>query len=131
MEDTAAVVREMDAHRTAARGASEKPEGPNELARRIGSVAEFVRRRLAGDYSVDEFGFDPHFTDAVVMPVLRTLFRSWFRVDVGGVENLPETGAALVVEPGSPVTVPGVPVVPGIVGAVGSRAGAGAALPGG
>ena len=31
------------------------------------------------------------------MPLLRTLFKSWFRVDVSGIENLPETGAALVV----------------------------------
>jgi 1-acyl-sn-glycerol-3-phosphate acyltransferase len=96
-EDKTAVVREIDAHRTAGTGVPEKPEGPNEFARRISGVAEFVRRRLAGDYSVDEFGFDPHFTDAIVMPVLRTLFTSWFRVDVTGIENLPETGAALVV----------------------------------
>ncbi|MGB8504781.1 lysophospholipid acyltransferase family protein [Mycobacterium sp.] len=97
-EDIAAVVREIDAHRsTAASGAPEQPEEPNELARRIGAVAEFMRRRFTGDYDVDEFGFDPHFNDAVVMPVLRTLFASWFRVDVTGVENLPETGAALVV----------------------------------
>ena len=41
---------------------------------------------------MDEFGFDPHFTDAVAMPLLRTLFRSWFRVDVSGVENLPRPG---------------------------------------
>ena len=97
-EDIAAVVREIDPHRsTAASGAPEQPEEPNELARRIGGVAEFMRRRFTGDYDVDEFGFDPHFNDAVVMPVLRTLFASWFRVDVTGVENLPETGAALVV----------------------------------
>ena len=96
-EDMAAVVREMGAHRTAASGASEKPEGPNELARRIGAVAEFVRRRLAGDYRVDEFGFDPHFTDAIVMPLLRPVFTSWFRVDVTGVNNLPQSGGALVV----------------------------------
>ena len=97
-EDIAAVVREIDAHRSAAQGgASEKPEEPNELARRVVAVADFMRRRLTGDYSVDEFGFDPHFNDAVVMPMLRTLFRSWFRVDVTGVGNLPKKGAALVV----------------------------------
>jgi 1-acyl-sn-glycerol-3-phosphate acyltransferase len=95
-EDMAAVVREIDAHRTAS-GAPQKPEEPNELARRIATVAEFVRRRLTGDYSVDEFGFDPHFTDAIVMPLLRTMFSSWFRVDVTGIENLPKTGAALIV----------------------------------
>ena len=40
----------------------------------ISSVAEFVRRRLAGDYSVDEFGYDPHFADAIWLPLLRPLF---------------------------------------------------------
>ncbi len=95
-EDIVAVVREIEERRNdaAARPAREEP---NELARRVAAVAEFLRRRLTGDYPVDEFGFDPHFTDAIVMPLLRTLFRSWFRVDVGGIENLPETGAALVV----------------------------------
>lgn len=97
-EEMAAVVREIDAHRsTAAGSAPEQPDEPNDLARRIGAVADFMRRRFTGDYDVDEFGFDPHFNDAVVMPVLRTLFTSWFRVEVTGVENLPETGAALVV----------------------------------
>jgi 1-acyl-sn-glycerol-3-phosphate acyltransferase len=96
-EDIAAVVHEMDTARAAASGTPETPEEPNDLARRIGAIADFVRRRLTGDYSVDEFGFDPHFTDAVVMPVLRTVFTSWFRVDVTGIENLPDTGAALVV----------------------------------
>ncbi len=56
-----------------------------------------MRRRLTGDYAVDEFGFDPHFTDAVVLPVLRRMFTSWFRVEVKGIENLPQSGAALVV----------------------------------
>ena len=96
-DDMAAVVREIDAHRSAAAGGAPAPEEPNELARRIGAIAEFVRRRLTGDYSVDEFGFDPHFNDAIVRPLLRFFFRSWFRVEVSGVENLPETGAALVV----------------------------------
>jgi 1-acyl-sn-glycerol-3-phosphate acyltransferase len=96
-EEMTAVVREMDAHRSAAGGAPEKPEEPNELARRIGGIAAFVRRRLTGDYSVDEFGFDPHFTDAIVMPLLRTVFTSWFRVDVTGIHNLPQSGGALVV----------------------------------
>ncbi len=93
-EDIAAVVGEIDGRRVGAGGA---PDGPNDLARRIGAVAEFVRRRLTGDYSVDEFGFDQHFNDSVVMPLLRTMFTSWFRVEVSGVQNLPQTGPALVV----------------------------------
>lgn len=93
-EQLAAVVGEIDPHRGADTAA---PEPPNELAQRISAVADFIRRRFAGDYSVDEFGFDPHFNEGVILPLLRPLFRSWFRVEVSGVENLPDTGAALVV----------------------------------
>src|SRR6516162_2039374 len=96
-EQVAAVVREIDEHRRAAGGTSAAEAPLNELAQRVASVAEFLRHRLTGDYSVDEFGFDPHFNDAIVRPLLRFFFRSWFRVEVSGVENLPETGAALVV----------------------------------
>lgn len=63
----------------------------------IASTAEFFRRRMAGDYDVDEFGFDPHFADHIVMPMLRPLFEKWFRVEVSGIENIPLTGGALVV----------------------------------
>ncbi|HUO40100.1 MAG TPA: lysophospholipid acyltransferase family protein, partial [Mycobacterium sp.] len=78
-------------------GADRRGEEPTELARRVGAVAEFVRRRLTGDYAVDEFGFDPLFNDVVVMPLLRPLFSGWFRVEVSGIDNLPATGPALVV----------------------------------
>jgi 1-acyl-sn-glycerol-3-phosphate acyltransferase len=94
-DQLAAVVAEIDQHRGG--GAGGGAEAPNELAARIAVAAEFVRRRLTGDYRVDEFGFDPHFTDAIVMPVLRRLFSSWFRVEVSGIENVPAAGAALVV----------------------------------
>ncbi|MCV7402298.1 acyltransferase family protein [Mycobacterium fragae] len=96
-EQIAAVVREIDRHRRVAGGKPAAEEPTNELAQRVSAVADFVRHRLAGDYSVDEFGFDPHFNDAIVRPVLRWFFKSWFRVEVSGVENLPDKGAALVV----------------------------------
>lgn len=67
------------------------------LIGRITDTAEFVRRRMTGDYEVDDFGFDPHFADNVVMPVLRPLFDKWFRVEVRGIENIPADGSALVV----------------------------------
>ena len=75
------------------------------LAQRLGvdgwdsleEVAAFVRSRLAGDYAVDEFGFDPELTIRVYLPVLRLLAQSWFRVEVRGAENIPTTGAALLV----------------------------------
>src|ERR1700759_4556981 len=96
-DQIAAVVREIDQHRRTAGGKSETQESSNELAHKVSAVAEFLRLRLTGDYSVDEFGFDPHFNDAIVRPLLRFFFKSWFRVEVSGVENLPESGAALVV----------------------------------
>ena len=52
---------------------------------------------MTGDYVVDEFGFDPHLNNAIFLPLLRVFFKSWFRVEVSGIENLPDTGAALVV----------------------------------
>jgi 1-acyl-sn-glycerol-3-phosphate acyltransferase len=96
-EQIAAVVREIDEHRRAA-GAPSATEAPlNEVAERVAAVAGFLRKRLTGDYSVDEFGFDPHFNSAIVRPLLRFFFRSWFRVEVSGIENLPSDGAALLV----------------------------------
>ncbi len=96
-EQIAAVVREIDDRRAGAAGAPAVDESPNELAQRISGVAEFVRKRMMGDYVVDEFGFDQHLNDSVFLPLLRVFFNSWFRVEVSGIENLPETGAALVV----------------------------------
>jgi 1-acyl-sn-glycerol-3-phosphate acyltransferase len=96
-EQIAAVVHEIDHRRGFAAGTAVVDEGPNELAERIAAVAEFVRKRMSGDYTVDEFGFDKHLNEAIFLPLLRGLFRNWFRVEVSGIENLPETGAALVV----------------------------------
>ena len=96
-DQIASVVREIDQRRGFA---AQGPGGdvvPNELAKRIAAVAEFIRKRMIGDYEVDEFGFDPHLNDAIFLPLLRVFFNSWFRVEVSGVENLPESGAALVV----------------------------------
>jgi 1-acyl-sn-glycerol-3-phosphate acyltransferase len=97
-EQIAAVVREIDQRRGGGvSGTAVADETPSELARRIAAGAEFIRKRMTGDYTVDEFGFDPHLNNAIFLPLLRGLFKSWFRVEVSGIENLPETGAALVV----------------------------------
>src|SRR5680860_296902 len=56
-----------------------------------------MRRRITGEYHVDEFGFDAEFTDVVVMNLLRPLYRTWFRVECRGIENIPSDGGALVV----------------------------------
>jgi 1-acyl-sn-glycerol-3-phosphate acyltransferase len=96
-EQIAAVVREIDERRGAVSGSATVDNTPTELAKQIAAASEFLRKRMAGDYSVDEFGFDEHLNNAIFLPLLRMLFRSWFRVEVSGIENLPETGAALVV----------------------------------
>src|SRR4051794_26896161 len=57
---------------------------------------EFLRRRLTGEYETDEFGFDPDLTDHVLLPLLRPLFRKWFRVESQGLGHVPSTGGALV-----------------------------------
>ncbi len=64
---------------------------------RIGGAVDFVRRRMAGDYEVDESGFDPELNTAVLMPLFRPFYRTWFRVRMRGVENVPASGPALVV----------------------------------
>ena len=67
------------------------------LERRLAGGLAFLRRRLTGDYEVDEFGFDPELNDSVLMALLRPLYKHWFRVEVRGIENIPDEGGALVV----------------------------------
>jgi 1-acyl-sn-glycerol-3-phosphate acyltransferase len=64
---------------------------------RVAGAIAALRQRLTGDYEVDEFGFDKHLTDSVFLPLLRPLYRNWFRTDVVGAENIPTEGGALVV----------------------------------
>ncbi|GAA5065703.1 lysophospholipid acyltransferase family protein [Nocardia callitridis] len=67
------------------------------LGKQISKTAEFARRRVAGDYQVDEFGFDEHLLESVILPALRPMSELWFRVQVSGVENVPRAGGALIV----------------------------------
>ncbi len=69
----------------------------DEWERKVLSGLAFVRQRLTGDYEVDEFGFDPHLTENVLLNLLRPLYRDWFRVEVRGIENIPSSGGALIV----------------------------------
>ncbi|HVQ93227.1 MAG TPA: lysophospholipid acyltransferase family protein [Mycobacteriales bacterium] len=57
----------------------------------------FLRRRITGDYEVDEFGFDPDLTDHLLAPPFRPLYSRWFRVEASGMANVPDAGGALVV----------------------------------
>jgi 1-acyl-sn-glycerol-3-phosphate acyltransferase len=55
-----------------------------------------IRRRLAGLYPEDDWGFDEEFAEAA-MPFMEFLYKTWWRVDVSGVLNVPSHGRALLV----------------------------------
>jgi 1-acyl-sn-glycerol-3-phosphate acyltransferase len=57
----------------------------------------FLRRRVTGDYVVDEYGFDQEITERFFMTALRPVAQKWFRIEVRGIENIPAEGGALVV----------------------------------
>ncbi|QSS92267.1 lysophospholipid acyltransferase family protein [Streptomyces sp. M54] len=88
-------------------GAAYGPEGPGREAsgpapdggweRRIAGGLAFLRRRVTGEYEVDEFGYDKELTEQVLMSALRPLAEKYFRVEVKGVENIPSEGGALIV----------------------------------
>jgi 1-acyl-sn-glycerol-3-phosphate acyltransferase len=60
-------------------------------------VADFVRRRLAGDYPVDDFGYDEELSREVLLPIARPLYENYFRVRTIGMDRIPASGAAMVV----------------------------------
>ncbi len=75
----------------------ERPAVARTLDERIAGGLNFLRRRITGDYEVDDFGYDEELTDQVLMSVLRPLADKYFRVEVKGIENIPSEGGALVV----------------------------------
>ena len=61
----------------------------------LGALAA-ARRRLAGDYEEDEWGFDPGFA-AASMPLLDFLYDHWWRVTATGTEHVTARGPVLIV----------------------------------
>lgn len=64
---------------------------------RLADFLAFLRRRLTGEYVVDEYGFDPEVTERFFLSAIRPIKEKWFRVEVRGIENIPTEGGALVV----------------------------------
>ena len=64
---------------------------------RLAEFLAFLRRRVTGDYVVDEYGFDAEITQRFFMAALRPIAQQWFRVEVRGIDNIPTEGGALVV----------------------------------
>ncbi|MEJ7634612.1 1-acyl-sn-glycerol-3-phosphate acyltransferase [Aeromicrobium sp.] len=63
---------------------------------RVATLLATVRKRMSGDYAVDEFGFDPQITEVLIAAV-EPLAEKWFRLEVRGIENIPAEGGALLV----------------------------------
>jgi 1-acyl-sn-glycerol-3-phosphate acyltransferase len=100
--EPAAPEPEPDTPEPIAAGAAAEPEPepgglPPGWDAALADVLAFLRRRLSGDYVVDEFGFDVDLTDNVLLPLLRPLYRTWFRVETSGLAHVPGEGGALVV----------------------------------
>ena len=64
---------------------------------RLAELLAFLRRRLTGDFAVDDYGFDREVTEQFLIAALRPIARRWFRIEVRGAENIPSEGGALVV----------------------------------
>ena len=71
--------------------------GADEVEQTVARTLAFLRRRLTGDYVVDDFGLDPDYIESIFLPIMRVLYRQWFRVEVRGIENIPAEGSALIV----------------------------------
>lgn len=56
-----------------------------------------MRRRMSGDYEIDDFGLDEELFREVLLPLTRPLYERYFRVRAMGVDRIPETGPALIV----------------------------------
>jgi len=64
---------------------------------RLAELTGFLRRRVAGEYVVDDYGFDSEVTERLFLAAARPLKEKWFRIEVRGAENIPTEGGALLV----------------------------------
>jgi 1-acyl-sn-glycerol-3-phosphate acyltransferase len=62
----------------------------------VATVVRVARQRLAGDYSVDVFGFDEQLTEQLLLPLLRPFYRNYWRVRSVGHGEIPDGGALIV-----------------------------------
>ncbi|MFN2595345.1 MAG: lysophospholipid acyltransferase family protein [Actinomycetota bacterium] len=57
----------------------------------------FFRHRLAGDYDIDDFGYDRELSREILLPLAGLLYHRYFRVRLLGVDRVPDVGSALIV----------------------------------
>lgn len=66
------------------------------LRYQIDEQVSFVKRRLSGEYTTDPYGLDREVIE-IVRPFLRFMYRTWWRIEVEGLERVPAEGRALLV----------------------------------
>ena len=71
--------------------------GGGDWERRASRGLAFLRRRITGDYEIDEFGFDRELTENVLLSMFRPLYERYFRVETRGIEHVPDKGGVLIV----------------------------------
>ncbi len=57
---------------------------------------EILKRRITGEYFVDEWGFDEELAE-LCRPIMSFIYKKYWRVTVSGIENIPSEGRALLV----------------------------------
>lgn len=67
-----------------------------DLAAHLSGIGSFIRSRFTGDYSIDDLGLDQDLLRGVMLPLLRPLYDTWWRVSSRQRDNIPESGALLV-----------------------------------
>ena len=72
-------------------------EAADQLEAAVRGILSFARKRLTGDFEVDDYGFDRDLTEQVIMPLARPLYQRWWRVRAAGIGNVPGDGGALLV----------------------------------
>lgn len=70
---------------------------PSADASTVDRALAFLRRRIGGDYPIDDFGYDEELSRAVLLPLVRLLYERYFRVRTLGVNRIPNEGPALLV----------------------------------
>jgi 1-acyl-sn-glycerol-3-phosphate acyltransferase len=86
--------RRVEASSPAARRGQETPTGLSGL---LASAEDFVRRRLSGDYRVDDFGYDEMLARELLLPLAKPLYENYFRVRTLGIERIPDEGPAVLI----------------------------------
>lgn len=63
-----------------------------EVEERVALFLAYLRRRMSGEVEVDAYGYDADFTQHIYLPVLRVLYKRWFRCRCAASRTFRRTG---------------------------------------